>query len=338
MTNTGDRPIGGLRVVENAGTPADPSDDSEPTLIPATVSTSSITATGTSIATFENTRVHKMVNSPWQPRLYATVPNEDKVAVYNTDTSAFIRSVDLNDEPSGLTLSPDASKLYLAAFNESLDRGRIFVLDANDLDEISRIIVPGIPRDVRVGADGRLIVLTGSNGQDLGISHDGQFVSYAAGNGQGGYRIAKYDTLADMNVVGHFETGAFPREITYSPDDAVAYTVSQSGNIRTWNTADFESLGEFSVIGEARELSADSTGRYLYAAFDDELRVYSTGRSVAINIGDANENGFVDPGESWSHTSQSIAATGGIQMTSSATVIDLLSAEERKRRASGFHG
>ncbi|TWT92561.1 dockerin type I domain-containing protein [Neorhodopirellula pilleata] len=393
ITNTGDQPIAGLRVLQNAGTPADPSDDFEPALVPNVQPAPSIAASGTLVATFANTRVDKMVSSPWQPRLYATIPNEDMVAVYNTKTSTLIRSVDLNYAPSGLTLSADASTLYVAAFSESLDRGRIFILDAGDLDEIDSIIVPGVPRDVRVGADGRLIVLTdrellqinpatgdsvsdsipvefsrgelainpardrlyvasigapwasltqydltadpprvlwqsptgpltGSNGQDLTISHDGRFVSYAAGNGQGGYRIAKYDTLSDMNIIGHFETGAFPREITYSPDDAIAYTVSRSGVISAWDTGDFQLADQLSVIGEARELSVDSTGRYLYAAFDDGLRVYSTGRTVAINIGDENQNGLVDPGERWSYTSEGVADTGPTQTISLATGIN----------------
>src|SRR6185436_9022461 len=66
--------------------------------------------------------------------------------------------------------------------------------------------------------------LSGSNGQDLAISPDGSFVSYACGAGQGGYVIAKYRT-SDMAILGTFNTDAYPREITFSPDGTTAYTV-----------------------------------------------------------------------------------------------------------------
>lgn len=398
VTNSGNRPVNGLRLLQDAGTPAIPSDDIEPIAVPSIAAASAVPSAGTLLATFESTNVRKMVVDPWQPRLYASVLDDDSVSIFNTETSTRIRSVNLNYQPNGLTLSRDSSVLYVAAFSESRNRGRIFVLDANDLDEIDTINVAGKPSDVRVGADGRLIVLTdsellqidpatgelisdavpigfsrgelaispqrdrlyiasigapwasltqydltadpptvlwqsplgsltGSNGQDLSISQDGRFVSYAAGNGQGGYRIAKYNTLPTnnaetMTIDGYFETGAFPREVIYSPDDTVAYTVSQSGRITGWDTNTFESIVDLSVSGEARELNIDSSGRFLYAAFDGELRVYSTGRAVATNIGDSNENGLLDPNETWSYTSQSNAVAGRIQTTTLATGID----------------
>jgi YVTN family beta-propeller protein len=130
---------------------------------------------------------------------------------------------------------------------------------------------------------------SGSNGQDLQISHDGSFISYPCGAGQGGYKIAKYRT-SDMAIVGSFDTSAYPREIAFSPDDAVAYTVNESYSIKTWSTSTFSSLGTIPVagtnVGEVSELFVDRTGQHLFAAYSDtyynnfELRVYGTGRFV----------------------------------------------------------
>lgn len=122
---------------------------------------------------------------------------------------------------------------------------------------------------------------SGSNGQDLAISHDGTFISYAAGYGQGGYKIAKYST-SDMLIEGTFDTGAYPREITFSPDDAFAYTVSTAGAIDIWDTDTFAKLDTISVSNEAYEMQVDASGAYLFAAFGgfsspSSLRIYDVG-------------------------------------------------------------
>ncbi len=51
-----------------------------------------------------------------------------------------------------------------------------------------------------------------SNGQDLALSRSGQYVAFAAGHGQYGYKIAQYRT-SDMVIVGSFNTGPYPTEI-----------------------------------------------------------------------------------------------------------------------------
>ena len=126
----------------------------------------------------------------------------------------------------------------------------------------------------------------GSNGQDLTLSHDGTFISYATGSGQSNYQIAKF-RASDMAVLGSFNTGPYPREIAFSPDDKVAYTVHTTGRIDLFNTTTFLSQGTILASGEASELALDSTGRYLFASYTDSfggaftgVRVFDTGRVV----------------------------------------------------------
>jgi YVTN family beta-propeller protein len=60
---------------------------------------------------------------------------------------------------------------------------------------------------------------TGSNGQDLAVSHSGNY--FAAPNGAP-YDIRLFRTN-DVAVLGTLMTGPYPREITFSPDDSLAY-------------------------------------------------------------------------------------------------------------------
>lgn len=139
---------------------------------------------------------------------------------------------------------------------------------------------------------------SGSNGKDLGISHDGQFISYAAAAGQVGYSIAKYRT-SDMQIVGNFNTGAYPREVVYSPDGQHVYTVHTSGNISVWNAETFQAAGAINATGDVSELAVNKTGDLLFAATTNSLRVYGTGKPSNLNSGDTNRNGRFDPGETW---------------------------------------
>ena len=142
---------------------------------------------------------------------------------------------------------------------------------------------------------------SGANGRDLAISHDGSFVSFAAEEGQIGDSIALYSS-PQMAIEGVFETGSAPKEVTFSPDDSVAYTVDESGDIKSWETEFFSPLGCFEVDDEAQELLVDRTGQLLFAAFEDGIRVYTTGRGY-FNVGDTNRNLDFDPGETWMYES-----------------------------------
>jgi YVTN family beta-propeller protein len=131
---------------------------------------------------------------------------------------------------------------------------------------------------------------TGSNGNDLKLSHDGSFIAHPNGSP---YEIALYRT-SDMVSLGSLNTGPYPREIAFSPDDQVAYATHTDVEIDLFSTKTFLSHGRFTTDGgQAVELSVDATGRYLFAsfAFNRGTRVYDTGRA---NPGDANRDGGVN--------------------------------------------
>jgi len=382
VTNTGDRPIVALNLLHDNGTPFQPADDQVAAAVPMINADADTPARGDLLATLEDQRVGKMIVDSIRPRVYMSSADENEILVLDTQSLQITQTIRLNSQPRGLDLSADSQQLYVAHHHARRDEGTISVIGAEDGELLRQIAIEGRPIDVRVAANGRLLVLTkselltidassgaiigtpiamdadegelainpardrlyvasisapsaslaqydvttstptlrwqstpgsitGSNGQDLAISHDGSFVSYAAGNGQGGYRIAKFETET-MQVEGFFETGAFPREITFSPDDAIAYTVSKFARIDSWNTNTFASLGSIAVPTEARELTVAANGRLLIAAFDDGLRVYATGRSTPLNAGDVDADGVFDPGETWQYRVNTIARQDAI--------------------------
>ena len=66
-----------------------------------------------------------------------------------------------------------------------------------------------------------------------------------------------------MAILGSFDTGPYPREVAFSPDDRVVYAVHTEGEINVFDANTFLSLGGIFASGEASELKVDSTGRYI---------------------------------------------------------------------------
>lgn len=170
-----------------------------------------------------------------------------------------------------LEISPDRNSLYYG--NYGLSPSSMYKYDVSD---------PAAPKLIWESPHGP----HGSNGQDLTLSHNGSFISYACGYGQGGYKIAKFRT-SDMAILGTFDTDAYPREIAFSPDDRVAYTVHTAGQIDVFDTKTFARQRDILAAGEATELSVDPTGGYLFAGYTDPFnegftgtRVFDTGRRL----------------------------------------------------------
>jgi YVTN family beta-propeller protein len=282
------------------------------------------------------------VSHPTLPIVYASLPDQNAVAIIDTNTLS-ATTVFVGSSPRGLTLSPDGSRLYVANSGSSF----VGVLDTTTKTLLPPLQVASNPSDVEFGNNNRLFVLnggiqqidattgatagptigspydvwtysgsmeispdrntlyygqyglspttlykidvstttpppstsitTGSNGQDVTLSHNGSFIAHPNG---APYQITLYRT-SDLAALGTLNTGAYPREIAFSPDDLVAYAVHSSGQIDVFNTQTFLPLSPFPASGEASELSVDQTGRYLFASFGSVTRVYDTGR-VAV--------------------------------------------------------
>jgi len=155
---------------------------------------------------------------------------------------------------------------------------------------------------------------TDSIGEDIALTNDGAYVSIITDVGlEGVSGVPKYRT-SDMSLVGSFNTGGLPKEITYSPDGQIAYIVSTTGKIGIWDANTFQKLADINVTGgEPVELQVDASGKHLFVAVDgatDSVQIYSTGRGSVTNTGDTNLNNRFDPGEAWTFRATITAQPG----------------------------
>jgi YVTN family beta-propeller protein len=240
-------------------------------------------STSNFLAVFD-TQTRTVTNSfllPQQPR-DVVVGNGNRLFVLGTDSIMQINattgaSAGVNVGAyyivysGALEISPDRNSLYYGDYG--LSPAKMYKFDVTTTTPVELWESPHGPH--------------GSNGQDLTLSHDGTFISFATGSGQNNYQIAKFRT-SDMAMLGSFNTGAYPQEIAFSPDDLMAYAVHTSGRIDVFNTTTFLSAGSFTATNEATELEVASNGRYLFASYSDPYgqggfvgtRVFDTGRTV----------------------------------------------------------
>lgn len=199
-------------------------------------------------------------------RLYVTPANQNVSGIMTVDATTgadlgtFNGSVSIYQNGL-LEVSPDGNTLYFG--NSGLSPGTAAKFDVS--------VSP--PTLIYRNPHGDL----GSNGQDLALSSDGQNLSYAVGGGNDGYVIFMMDAASDFTVLGSFDTGAYPREVTYGPDGSTVFTVHTSGAIDVFDTSTFLEVDSYATQGEASELVVSQDGARLFAAFDDEVRVYETG-------------------------------------------------------------
>jgi len=294
--------------------------------------------------------VSTFAHHPSKPRMYASLPTQNAVAVIDTQTLQLVTTVFVGSNPRGMALSPDGATLFVATAGAT----QLARIDTSTLQLLAPILLPTLPYDVEVGSNGIAYVtpysqslgimrvdtataqylndfalgvfiyggglleispdkntlyfanvglspgtlaaydLTtpaptlkymnphgslGSNGQDLALSSDGSFISYACGGGNFSYDIFKIST-ANFGVLGSFNTGPYPREITFGVADQRAFAVHTAGIIDVFDTQTFLNVRSISTPAEARELVVDASGRYLFAAFDTDLRVWDLEESL----------------------------------------------------------
>jgi YVTN family beta-propeller protein len=162
-----------------------------------------------------------------------------------------------------LEISPDRNTLYYADYGVSPS-----TMYKYDVSGSSPVLVLQTPFGT-----------VGSNGQDLALSHDGNSICYAVGSGQNNYDIAKFRT-SDFASLGSFNTGPYPRAVTFAPDDSIVYAFADNSGIDVFSANTFLPLG--TISGAATKLAVDPTGRYLFAGYADSYgpastRVYHTG-------------------------------------------------------------
>jgi DNA-binding beta-propeller fold protein YncE len=139
----------------------------------------------------------------------------------------------------------------------------------------------------------------GSNGQSLRVSHNGQFLVFPNGGGNGsGYTTFEIPTSNLSGINGSFAVGAYPTSAAFSNDDAIIYHgASSQSMVKIFSTQTFNLLGTIPLGNnptssggyDSKDLIVDRTGRWLFVATSSypqngDLRVYDIGPPQLANI------------------------------------------------------
>lgn len=237
--------------------------------------------------------------SPDGSRAYIANSTSNFVAVFDTATRTIVNSFSLAEEPqdvvfgtlnrlwvlgqnhifqidatTGASTGPSiGNSIYSGSLEISPDRKTLYYADYG--------ISPSTMYKYDVSGSTAVLVLqtsfgtVGSNGQDLALSYNGDYICYATGSGQNGYEIAKFRT-SDFASLGSFNTGPYPRAVTFKPDDAVVYAYADSTGITAFDANTFLSVGSIGGSQVATKLAVDSTGRHLFAGSNAYYGVMET--------------------------------------------------------------
>ena len=269
-----------------------------------------------------NLNAGRLLADPVRPRLYATLPRDNAIAVIDTDTLAVVARLPVGQNPTDLAISPDNARLYVAD-RLSITTG-IGVVDLGSLQTLPSLATPESINAVAVGLGGRLyaaavsnstskvyqldsasgvvqatldssyrengflaispdrtmlfsgaphqgtlksfdvstptptlklkISQAGEDGQDLIISHDGQFLCYPCRHGNYVQNLPA-DSLtlfsaSDINnYFGVFSVGNFPGTVAFSPDDGLLYAAGNDAvGIQIFDTGTFGLVTSFSLL------------------------------------------------------------------------------------------
>ena len=231
-----------------------------------------------------------MVMSPVSPYMYATAPEQNLVAIINTNTLAVEGTAYVGSQPANLAFSPDGSKAYIA------NRGSNFlvVFDTQTRSIIGSYLVPESPRDVVFGNQNRLFVLgtnsifqidattgasTGPNfrgsgfvsGGSLEISPDRNTLYYGQGGGSPS-RTYKFDASGAIPVLlRQVETGSNGGDLTLSHDaNSICHPNGAPYQIGKYRTSDFALLGSFDTGPYPRAMAFSPDDAVVYASMGSQ--------------------------------------------------------------------
>src|SRR6185312_13341720 len=102
--------------------------------------------------------IASFVESPTQPVIYGAVPSINSIVVINANTLAVTNTIPIGSNPTGLTISPDGSTLYVANSGSSF----IARLNTSTLQPLTSLVSPGgSPQKLQFGNGNRLYILGG---------------------------------------------------------------------------------------------------------------------------------------------------------------------------------
>ena len=123
---------------------------------PTTVAQAQI---GVVLKTFD-LKAGQLLLDPARPQLYATLPDDNSLAVINTDTNTVVTTFFIGSNPAGMAISPDGTRLYVANSGSA----SIGVVDLTTLTALASLPAPFPANTIAAGLGNRLYL----SGPDTG--------------------------------------------------------------------------------------------------------------------------------------------------------------------------
>jgi hypothetical protein len=264
-----------------------------PLVVAFTISSPAIAAPGNLVKEFN--LVIDSFEMDWENnRLYASIPGENSVAIINADDPEIIAIIPVGSSPSGLALSRDRQKLYVATSGST----KLNVIDLNLNERLDPFLLPFSPRDVAVDNQGRLHVAPQNSEREMAMiepgtgalslyncrtcyspmlemSSDGTTL-YSANQGLSPGTVERYDVSGPGNPVkvwqnDHGDLGSNGTDLWLTPDNEHIYYTTGGGNRITGgydvgqiDTNTFAVNGAFVTGAYPREITTDPSGTVAY--------------------------------------------------------------------------
>jgi len=155
-------------------------------------------------------------------RLYAA--NYQRILVIDPSAGEILAERELSNYQS-LALSPDGTRLYVAARDPSGPASQMLALDANTLETVAQALGPGDPRDLTVDpTSGDLLLVSWSEGLLLRL--DG----------------------ATLETMGHVVVGDMPRGLAVTNDASSVWTATANDSLLRITMPDDAHAGQVSEV------------------------------------------------------------------------------------------
>ena len=240
----------------------------------------------------------RLLADPERPRVYATVPATNSVAVIDTHSLQIVANVFVGPNPVDMSLSPDGNTLYTA--NRDSTSAAVGVLDLNTFQTRPSLALPGIGYAVAAGLDGRLYVSTFNSLYQVDAATGAMQGTLDTGYDSAGYlkispdrqtlysayaEVSSYDVSTPTATLLQAHSGPIDRggnSLTLSHDGRlICLPNDESDNATLLFTANLDTFPGILELGDPPgplAFSPDDSAIYAAPQFADEgfLRIYST--------------------------------------------------------------
>jgi len=275
---------------------------------------------------------------------YISNIGNDTVSVIDTSTNMIVATIPVGTDPSGVVVSPDNTRVYIANGQPS---SSISVIDATNNTVIATIAVGGDPEGIAITPDGSRVYVANSESNTVSVidtATNSVIATVGVGRDPGGVAVNPsgtqvYVTAASGSVIDvatNTVVGSIPittgGALVFSPDGGTVYT-AQSVEIRVIETVantlvdTIPTLGAIPDVRDGIEILPDGTRLYTTAFTDGAVIVIDTSDNTiltTIPVGMGPTGLAVTLDGSRFYVANSISDTVSVIDVSTNTVVDTI--------------